>query len=158
MYGEFSHDDVSRQTHPARVAAYPCVLPARRLVTSPPLSSSDTLLSGTTSVLRLKSATNRSIYPGASNMGWSHRVRTPNKSITPWINAAPLIPPSGWDVLWGDPSMASNPQKPNMVFLCNLAIAHDKFEYVSGLRGTPGRIEGTLSMPSTAIATNFTAG
>jgi hypothetical protein len=93
-------------------------------------------------------ATNRIVSPGYSGQGWSFRVRSAANPNPGWTHE--LLPtPSGWDLLWGDPSLASNPGNPSIVFMGTLAVPHAKFVLVSNQNGTPGTIQGVFtSSPS----------
>ena len=89
-------------------------------------------------------ATNRTVFPGYSGQGWSFRARTAANPNPPWTHS--LLPtPAGWDLLWGDPSLASNPGLPNVAFLGTLAVPHAKFLYVSNQNGTPGSLQGAFT-------------
>ncbi|HEY7374926.1 MAG TPA: hypothetical protein VIF57_22380, partial [Polyangia bacterium] len=68
----------------------------------------------------------RTIFPGVSLMGWSFRTRTPANPDPPWTHAK-VRPPAGTAGLWGDPSIASNPDMQNVVLIGSLAIPASKF-------------------------------
>ena len=59
----------------------------------------------------------RTVFRGYSLVGWSYRIRTAQNPNPPFTHAPKLRPPSGWAVLWGDPSIASNPDLPNVVLI-----------------------------------------
>jgi hypothetical protein len=80
-------------------------------------------------------ATDRTIFPGYSLLGWSFRVRTAQNPNPPFTHAAKLRPPAGTAALWGDPSITSNPGMPNVVLLASLAIPQVKFPGAS-IQGT----------------------
>jgi hypothetical protein len=83
----------------------------------------------------------RTALPGFSAMGWSHRTRGSNNVWGPWTHSIVPAPTNiGWDLLWGDPSMASNPGMPNIVFIGMLAIPHDKLVFVSNLNNSPSPV------------------
>jgi hypothetical protein len=71
-------------------------------------------------------ATGRTIFPGSSLLGWSTRTRTPANAEPPWVHAK-LLPPAGVSVLWGDPSITSNPGLPNVVLITSLMVPTSKF-------------------------------
>jgi hypothetical protein len=80
----------------------------------------------------------RTALPGFSAMGWSNRTRGSNNVWGSWTHSIVPAPTNiGWDLLWGDPSMASNPGMPNIVFMGMLAIPHDKLVFVSNLNNSP---------------------
>jgi hypothetical protein len=68
----------------------------------------------------------RKIFPGVSLMGWSFRTRTPTNPDPPWTHAK-VRPPAGTAGLWGDPSIATNPDLQNVVLMGGLAIPSSKF-------------------------------
>src|SRR6185295_5365167 len=76
------------------------------------------------------SPTNRTIFPGSSLLGWSFRTRTASNP-DPAFTHVKLRPPAGTSVLWGDPSITSNPDLPNVVLLSNLAVPTTKFPFPS---------------------------
>ena len=88
--------------------------------------------------------TNRTVFSGFSGQGWAYRARTSANSNPPWIRSQ-LQPFAGWDVLWGDPSLANNPGLPNYAFMGTLAIPHDKFVFVSTQDGTPNSLQGAFT-------------
>jgi hypothetical protein len=80
----------------------------------------------------------RTILPGFSAMGWSNRTRGSNNIWGSWTHSVVAAPQSiGWDILWGDPSLASNSGKSNIVFMGTLAIPHDKLVFWSKLNNSP---------------------
>jgi hypothetical protein len=79
----------------------------------------------------------RTVFPGFSAMGWSNRTRGSSGVFGSWTHSIVPAPQSlGFDMIWGDPSMASNPGMPNIVFMGSLAIPHDKLVFVSGLNNS----------------------
>ena len=54
----------------------------------------------------------RTVFRGYSLVGWSYRIRTAQSPNPPFTHAPKLRPPSGWAVLWGDPSITGHPQSP----------------------------------------------
>jgi hypothetical protein len=71
-------------------------------------------------------ANTRTIFPGASLMGWSFRTRTTANPDPPWTHAK-VRPPAGTAVIWGDPSIASHPDLQNVVLIANLSMPTNKF-------------------------------
>jgi hypothetical protein len=68
----------------------------------------------------------RLIFPGVSLMGWSFRTRTLANPDPAWTHAK-VRPPAGTAGIWGDPSIASNPDMQNVVIIGGLAIPSSKF-------------------------------
>jgi hypothetical protein len=90
----------------------------------------------------------REATAGFSGQGWSYRVLG-SSGWGPWTHSLFPVPLSlGWDLVWGDPSMASNPDFDGYVFSATLAMPHDKFQFATSLDGTPGTLDG-VSTPTT---------
>lgn len=91
----------------------------------------------------------RTVYSGASLMGWSY---SQDKGST-WTYGGRLTPPAGWAVLWGDPSITNVPSDQSKVFMTNLAVPNSKYP--------AGGIVGTMSsayMGGACIAKSVDAG
>lgn len=78
-------------------------------------------------------ATTRSVFPGASLMGWSY---SEDESAT-WNYGGRVKPSSDWPVLWGDPAITSSGRDPRYVFMSSLAVPKSKFP-------ANGTIDGSL--------------
>ncbi len=89
--------------------------------------------------------TDRTVLKGASDQAWNVRVRN-GTSDSGW-SQHPLAPPTnlGFDVVWSDPAVASNPGLPQYVFLSALGVPDDKFNAVSALNGTPNQFVGAFT-------------
>jgi len=74
--------------------------------------------------------TTRTVYSGASLMGWAY---SENKGSS-WTYGGRLSPPSGWAVLWGDPSITNLPSDQSRVFMANLAVPNSMYP-VGGIVG-----------------------
>ena len=83
--------------------------------------------------------TSRTVLRGYSLVGWSYRIRTAQNPNPPFTHAPKLRPPSGWAVLWGDPSITSNPDLPNVVLIASLAVPDGKFPS-GGIMGGVGGV------------------
>ena len=81
----------------------------------------------------------RTVFRGYSLVGWSYRIRTAQSPNPPFTHAPKLRPPSGWAVLWGDPSITSHPDLPNVVLIASLAVPDAKFPS-GGIMGGVGGV------------------
>jgi hypothetical protein len=83
--------------------------------------------------------TTRQVYPGASLLGWSYMTFDPTKSPaslpTTWTYGGKVSPPSGWAVLWGDPSTTVSQRNPNYKFITNLAVPSSRVPAVGYFSG-----------------------
>jgi hypothetical protein len=74
--------------------------------------------------------TTRSVFQGASQMGWYFRERTQDDPHPPWQHGR-LLPgvgaASGVAILWGDPGIASAPDDPNVVLMGSLMVPNANF-------------------------------
>lgn len=79
----------------------------------------------------------RTIYHGASLMGWSY---SKDKGQT-WTYGGKLAPPKGWPVLWGDPAITVDEADHQYVFMSNLAIPEAKMltKSISGSLASTGQ-------------------
>jgi hypothetical protein len=75
-------------------------------------------------------ATDRTVKTGASLMGWSYS----DDGGTSWNYGGKVSPPSGWAVLWGDPSLTTSGASYGTVFLSNLAVPTPKMP-AGGIHG-----------------------
>jgi len=82
----------------------------------------------------------RTIFPGVSLMGWSFRTRTPANPDPPWTHAK-VRPPAGTAGLWGDPSIATNPDLQNVVLMAGLAIPSSKFPTTGSIVDSQGNCD-----------------
>jgi hypothetical protein len=62
--------------------------------------------------------TSRTECAGASLLGWSYSIDNGNT----WTYGGKVMPPPGWAILWGDPSITASRVRPNYVFISNLAV------------------------------------
>ena len=76
-------------------------------------------------------ATTRLIKSGASLMGWSYS--TDNGAS--WTYGGRVLPPAGWAVLWGDPSITTSRKNYATVFMGALAIPNGKLP-AGGINGS----------------------
>jgi hypothetical protein len=65
--------------------------------------------------------TTRTVLHGASLMGWSNSY----DGGVSYTYSGKVNPPSGWAILWGDPSIASWSQNLDYVFIANLGISEN---------------------------------
>jgi hypothetical protein len=123
------------------------------------LSNDDNVTSGPATSLITYTVDGRTVFPGAADMGWDFRVRSP-AGDGPWTHMAVPVPngttsPTGanpFNVVWGDPAMASNadPSVSQYVFMGGLAMATDKFNFFAGPSegNTPGKLTGVFGTSS----------
>jgi hypothetical protein len=77
------------------------------------------------------SATDRTVYPGASLLGFSYST---NNGLT-WTYGGKVKPPAGIAALWGDPAIVTSKTNPNRVYITELA-ADDAIVPSTGKQGT----------------------
>lgn len=65
---------------------------------------------------------------GVSLMGWS----TSGDVGTTWDYRGKLRPPPGWSALWGDPSLAVDPNQPNVVYYAQMGISDARWNIQAG--------------------------
>jgi hypothetical protein len=68
-------------------------------------------------------STQRTVYSGASLMGWSYSADHGDH----WTYGGKVTPPSNWPILWGDPAITASRVRPNYVFISNLAVPQTKY-------------------------------
>jgi hypothetical protein len=93
------------------------------------------------SLITYSPANTRQIFRTASQMGFFWLDIEGDSGLS-----GRLRPPSGWSVLWGDPSITRNRANANRVYMANLAIPDSKYP-------SPGPIQGAVN-PST-LPTNY---
>jgi hypothetical protein len=98
-------------------------------------------------------ASDRVVFPGYSQLGWSFRVRTA-QNLNPAFSHGKLGTPAGTSALWGDPSISSNPNLSNVVLLATLAVPQTKFPFPS----IAGPVSGTCSPLGGACVARSTDG
>ncbi len=90
------------------------------------------------------SGTDRTVASGASNIGWDTRIRMPG-SDGAWMHNTAPVPNNAtypFNVVWGDPALASNPDMPLYVFFGALSIPTAKF---SAFAGSDGLLHGSFA-------------
>ena len=76
--------------------------------------------------------TTRTVYAGASLLGWSYSTDNGNH----WTYGGKVMPPQNWAILWGDPSTTASRVRPNYVFISNLAVPAQKYPGPAGIVAT----------------------
>ena len=76
--------------------------------------------------------TTRTVYAGASLLGWSYSTDNGNH----WTYGGKVMPPQNWAILWGDPSITASAARTNYVFISNLAVPTQKYPGPAGIVAT----------------------
>jgi len=77
-------------------------------------------------------ATQRTVYAGASLMGWSYST----DHGVHWTYGGKVTPGSDWPILWGDPAITPSQTNQAIVFLSNLAVPASKYPGAGGIVAT----------------------
>ena len=77
-------------------------------------------------------STQRTVYSGASLMGWSYSTDDGGH----WTYGGKVVPGADWPVLWGDPAITSSKTNQSVVFLSNLAVPSSKYPGSGGIIAT----------------------
>lgn len=70
----------------------------------------------------------RRVLRGVSIMGWSYSL---NLGLT-WTYQGKLRPPNGWSALWGDPSLATDPNNRSVVYYAQMAVSDSAWDIATG--------------------------
>jgi hypothetical protein len=76
--------------------------------------------------------TQRTVFAGASMMGWSYSTSGGNS----WTYGGKVAPSQDWPILWGDPALTASRTRANIAFLANLAVPKSKYPGPQGVIAT----------------------
>lgn len=71
---------------------------------------------------------NRQVRRGVSIMGWSYSLDVGKT----WTYQGKIHPPTGWSAIWGDPSIAVDPNNRNIVYYAQMGATTTSWDAVTG--------------------------